>query len=403
MKKTGLKIFLFLMGVLVVAFAVLPFFLNPIVQKIIEQKVYPLFGNRLTVAEVSISLFRRMAELKEVALLQPDGFGSGHLLKIASLKGYFSLMPLLNNHLSLRDITITKPVVTLILTRDKKINTDYILPQQPRENAAYTTTDSHSAAVQAHNNLLAAPAVTATAKKIFTVVINQLTIVDGTYIMYDQRIRSRDPTLVIADLKITLKDIAMPHAQAPPSAFALTASLTSPQHTSPITCNGEGRFFTKPLFLNAQSKIDNIDLSDYYYFFPETAIKIQEGKAWVTSKIHINDQYLDSTHHVEVKNLVLTSKDQTLLGKTFLGMPATGLINVLEATNGALDFDFQVKVKLSDLKFKMRDTIISEITKSVTKKIGALAGNALSTPEKIKDYGYKAKDGLKKLFNKFKN
>jgi hypothetical protein len=50
----------------------------------------------------------------------------------------------------------------------------------------------------------------------------------------------------------------------------------------------------------------------------------------------------------------------------------------------------------------MRDKIILEITKSLTRKVGSLAGSALSVPEKAKDLGYKAKDELNKLFNKMK-
>jgi hypothetical protein len=228
-------------------------------------------------------------------------------------------------------------------------------------------------------------------------------IKDGTFTIYNYKTRSQAPTIVLTEMNIQIKNVSVPNTNNVKTTFTGTALLTSQQHKSPIVCSGDGLLFAKPSVFNAQSTIANIDLSDYYYFFPDTAIKIQDGNAWVTSKINIKDDYLDSTHHVKVKNLSLASKDKTLLGKTFLGMPATGLMKVLEATNGALDFDFQVKGKLNDLKFKMRDTIISEITKSVTKKIGSLAGSALSAPEKIKDYGYKAKDGLNKLFNKFKN
>ena len=98
----------------------------------------------------------------------------------------------------------------------------------------------------------------------------------------------------------------------------------------------------------------------------------------------------------------LTGRDKTLLGKTFLGLPAAGLMKVLETTNGSLEFDFQVKGNFDKLKFKLREKIIQQIAGSIAKKVGSLAGNALSTPEKIKDFGFKAKDELNKLFNKMK-
>jgi hypothetical protein len=396
MKISGLKIILIIAAIILVILAIVPLYINPLAHRLIEQNVYPFFENRLKIGSVNVSLLLWMVELKDIELRQPAGFGDIPMLKASSIKGYFSALPVLNNQLSLRDIAVINPEFTLILRRDEKINTDYIIASKP-ENP-----DTKQSAIAIKDKNLTSSVPAESAAKPFTVTISQLDIKNGTFTMYNQKIRRNDPTLVISDLKITVKDLVSPNAGNTKTTFTISGSLTSKQNKAPLSGSGEGLFFKKPFALDAKIKIKNIDLSDYYYFYTDTAVKIKDGNAWVDSKISISNDYLDSTHHVDVKNLSLTSGDKTLLGKTFLGLPAAGLVKVLEASQGKLDFDFQIKVNLNNLKFKMRDKIIMEITRSLTQRIGSLAGNALSVPEKAKDLGYKAVDELNKLFNKMK-
>jgi uncharacterized protein involved in outer membrane biogenesis len=402
MKTKGLKILFMLIAsiivILGVILAIIPVYINPIARKIVEQRVYPIFQNRLTIGSINISLFRWIIELKDVELRQPEGFGEGSLFKAESLQSNFEILPLFRNHLPFKNITIHKPEFTIIITRDEKINTDYIFPKKANSTERGDSGEETAASSVQPVKESSAPANPDTSSKPFILQINNLVVKDGTFTIYNYKTRSQDPTIVLTDLNIKITDVAFPNNTDVKTAFTLTAALTSPRHKAPLKCTGEGLLFKKQLSLTAQNKIDNIDLSDYYYYYPDTAVKIQDGNAWVTSKISIKDDYLDSSHHVDVKNLKLTGRDNTLLGKTFLGLPAAGLMKVLETTNCSIGFDFQVKGNYNTLKFKMREKIIQEIAKSIAGKVGSLAGNALSTPEKIKDFGLKAKDAFKKLF-----
>jgi hypothetical protein len=402
MKISCLKIFLVIAAIIIAVLAIVPFFINPIAQRIVEKNVYPVFENRLKIGSVNISLLLWMVELKDIELRQPAGFGDGAMLKASSIKGYFSAIPVLGNELSLRDITVIKPEFTIILTRDKKINTDYIIVSKPGDAESHKESDTESTANTVNEKTSSSSVPAGSSTTPFSVAINRLDITNGTYIMYDHTLRSDKPTLVVSELNISLKDILMPNVEDTQTVFTITGSLTSKQRKSPVNCSGDGVFFKKPFTLTAQNKIDNIGLSDYYYFYPDTAVTIKDGNAWVNSKVTIKNNYLDSSHHVDVKNLTLSSRDKTLFGKTFLGLPAAGLMKVLETTSGGLDFDFQVKGNFNKLKFTMRERIIEEVAKAVAKKVGSLAGSSLSVPEKAKDLGYKAVDELNRLFNKLK-
>ena len=131
MKISGFKILLAIVAIILVILAIVPLYINPIAQRIVEKNIYPVFENRLKIGSVNISLLLWMVELKDIELHQPEGFGGGTLFKAASIKGYFSAIPLLDNQLSLRDITVVNPEFILILTHDEKINTDYIIASKP--------------------------------------------------------------------------------------------------------------------------------------------------------------------------------------------------------------------------------------------------------------------------------
>ena len=130
MKISGFKIFLAIVAIILVILAIVPVYINPIAQRMIEKNVYPIFENRLKIGTVNISLLLWMVELKDIELRQPEDFGDGAMFKAASIKGYFSAIPVLDNQLSLRDISVINPEFTLILTRDEKINTDYVITSE---------------------------------------------------------------------------------------------------------------------------------------------------------------------------------------------------------------------------------------------------------------------------------
>lgn len=265
-KITGLKIIFILVVFIAAVLAIVPLYINPIAQKIVEQRVYPIFQNRLKIGSINISLFRWIVELKDIELLQPEGFGNGNLLKAESLQSNFEILPLFRNRLPFKNIRIIRPEFTIIMTRDEKINTDYIFSSKTDSSErgdalAATVTSSVPAAKES-----SAPAAPDGSSKPFTLHINNLVVKDGTLTIYNYKTRSQEPTILLTELNIKIEDVAFPNTTDTKTAFSITASLTSSQHKAPVKFTGEGLLFKKLLNLTAQGKIENIDLADYYYY-----------------------------------------------------------------------------------------------------------------------------------------
>ena len=382
MKVFVFKMFLIIVAIILVILAILPVYFDPIARKIVEQKVYPIFANRLKIGSVKISFLRSMVELEDIELKQPEGFGDGNLLKVKSLQARVALLPFFKNNILLRAITVNNPEVIVIKTRDNKINTDYILAEQKEDGKVHEKTAKTTAPAN-------------TAARPFTMNLGSLSINKAAVTLYDYKIRQKQPALMLTDITVEVKDVDNPNNSNTRTRFSINGNITSTQgNKAPFKCAGEGIIFTRPSSITAKNTIENLPLADYAYFMPEAKVTAESGNAWVTSQNNLKDDYLESFHHVDVKNLRLASAGDNLFGKTFFDLPAAGLMRFLDATGGKLSFDFQVKGNIHNLKFKLREEFIKEITKSLVKTIGSAATGTLRVPGK-------AKDSLKQMF-KFK-
>jgi len=214
--KIRVKIFSFKMllisvVIILAVLSIVPFYINPIAQRIVEQRVYPIFKNRLKIGSVNISLFRWIVELKDIELLQPEGFGNGNLLTAASLQSNFELLPLFRNRLPFKNVRINKPEFTIIMTRDEKINTDYIFSSKtdsPERRDALEEAVTSSVLPAKESSF---PAASENSPEPFTLHINNLVVKDGTFTIYNYKTRSQDPTIVLTELNIKIEDVAVPN------------------------------------------------------------------------------------------------------------------------------------------------------------------------------------------------
>jgi hypothetical protein len=396
MKIFGFKMLFILFAIIVVILAILPVYIDPIAKKFVEQEVYPIFANRLKIGSVKVSLLRSMVEFENIELQQPEGFGEGKVLKIKSLKTWVSLLPLLNRHILLQDISITAPEVTIIKTRDNKFNTDYILP---KEEKTENEKSEDSNIVDSSTPSAITPTSSEKSSNPFSLHLNKLSINAATITHYDYKIRPNQPVLTLSDLSLHVKDVNYPNKTNTKTIFSFKGTLISDKkNKSPFSCDGDGVVLTTPSHIKANNSIDSLQLADYVYFMPPSQITVESGNASVKSTINTKDDYLNSNHHVDVKNLRLSSAGSNLFGKTFFDLPAAGLMKFLDTTGGGLSFDFEVKGNMNSLKYRLREEFIKQITRSIVKTVGSVVSGSLTAPEKAKDLGFKALDSLKKMF-----
>ena len=395
-RKRGLKILLTVIVVVVICLTGLQIGISPLAKKIVSQKVSPLFGDKLKIGSIGISIFRGSLIIKDIKLLQPPGFSKENFLEAKAIRVRIALLPLLKKQLVVHGITILKPTINLVQLKNGKINSTYFLSKIKKSSPKSNKSPSQKSPSQ---------------KSSFNLHLNRLTIRKGKAAFYSYKMSSQQPTFLLANLNLCLKNVNIPNEKNISSPFSLKGIIASP-HPATVESKGKGIFLGGPISFQAKTRIKKITINDFNYLYPKSPMVIKKGNAFVNSDAKCKNNYLNSQQHVEIKKLKITSKKGGLLGETVLGLPADAFIKVLQDEKGYLTFDFEVTGNLNNLKVNAKEAIGKAIAKSIKDKIGAriievakrLGETIKKSAGKIKETGEeittKAEESIKGIFDK---
>ena len=391
-RKRGLKILLTVIAVILICLIGLQISISPLAKKIVSQKVSPLFGDKLKIGSIGISIFRGSLIIKDIKLLQPPGFSKENFLEAKAIRVRIAILPLLRKQLIVHGITILQPTVNLVQLKNGKINSTYFLSKTKKPSPKSNKSPSQ--------------------KSPFNLHLNRLVIRKGKVSFYSYRMSSQQPTFLLANLNLSLKDVNIPNEKNISSPFSLKGIIASP-HPATIESKGEGIFLGGPISFQAKTRIKKIAINDFNYLYPKSAMVVKEGNAFVNSDAKCKNNYLNSQQHVEIKKLKIATKKGDFFGKTVLGLPANAFVKVLQDEKGCLTFDFEVTGNLNNLKVNAKEAIGKAIAKSIKDKIGAriievakrLGTTAVKEIKgKIKETGEeistKAEESIKEIFGK---
>ena len=343
--RNCLKILLIMIVIILICLTGLQIAINPLAKKIVSQKITPLFGDKLTIGSIGISIFRGSVIIKNIELLQPPGFTEGNFLKTQAVLVRVALLPLLKKQLVIYGITIVQPEINLVQLRNGRINTTYFLSKMGKASSS------------------------ASQEKSFNLNLNRLSIRKGKVVFYGYKMSSKQPTFLLTDLNLNLKDVNIPNEKNTTSSFSLSGTIAS-AHPATIHSNGSGVFLAGPVSFQAETEIKKISPGDFDYLYPNTPVTIQEGTVYIHSDAECTRNYLIGNQHVQIRDLRIADKKESFLGKTILGLPADGFAKILQDENNSLEFDFKVAGNLSNLKVDIKEVIGRAIAGSIKDKIG---------------------------------
>src|SRR5215469_5463403 len=123
MKKV-MKWIAIIIAILIVLVIILPFVINVNdFRPQIESKLTNALGRKVTVGNLSLSLWSGSLAADNIAISDDPAFGNAPFVKAESLKVGVNLMPLIfSKKLEVRNITLTRPQVSLLRTTGGKWN-----------------------------------------------------------------------------------------------------------------------------------------------------------------------------------------------------------------------------------------------------------------------------------------
>lgn len=376
-RKTFIFLFACIILLTIISLVFINLYLNPLAKSLFLQQTEPIFGDNLQIGSVNLSLWHGALVVKNLTLRQPTGFGDGYLIKTNSVRVRIALRPLLKKQLTIYGITMIKPEIHFIQKRNGHTNTEYYLNQM--QETAQTSTHSEP----------------------FSIELKKILISKGQLRVESYRISEQQPSLLLTDLKLILKNFKLPNIDREKSSFAITGTISS-QNPAKFKTQGHGVFLNGLLDFTADTTVNNITLTDFKHLYPPSTLTVKSGTAWVTADTRCKRNYIISNQHVEVKKLKITSSNKSLLKNTFIGIPANLFAKILEDKNNMLNFDFQIKGPVSELKVNIKEAINHSIAQSLKNKIKPAGSTDKKVLKNIKKSGSKVKNSLKKLFKKDK-
>ncbi|HBF36544.1 MAG TPA: hypothetical protein DDW50_04410 [Firmicutes bacterium] len=347
----------------------LPIFINPIAGILIKKQVTSIFGDRLKMGSVRISFFTgAMVQINQIELEQAPGFGKKNLLQADSMNIRVAMIPLFHKQLVIKDISILRPVITVIQYQNGDMNLDYYLSK--------FTMNPHS---------------TSASESTFMVKLNRFRLENGKIILKSYGIsHNAQPTLVFNRADFILKNLVMPNPGKTITAFSGLAELGT-NHPVPMRIDGTGLFGGNKISFTAKSRIANLSLADYGYLVPNSVLIVKSGRANISSDLNCHNDYLSSYHHVNIHRLQLTPRKGKTFNGTLLGAPANFIIKGIQNGNGRLNFDFTLSGPLSDLRVNAKFKVIQAVTQSLRDKlsVGKIGNATPSNTQKISSQLFK--------------
>jgi hypothetical protein len=315
--------------------------LAPIARKTFEKKVMPLFGDRLTIKDIEVSLFKQTVVLTNISLRHPPGFGDGVMFSVESLTMQVPFSSLLKQNFIIRNAVIVNPEVTIIQKPDGRINIPVEIMRLSR--------------LKAKEGEKEIPAV--------SFFLDSVSIENGLVQIFSPVASNRKgPAFEIEEMNATLRNVTLPNIRKDPSGFDLEGILSS-RHPAKIFAHGDVTIGIAPITFTADTSLENIWIEDFSYLMPNSAVSLSSGIVNIESNFTCHGIYLENRNHIKIENLLLKEQGG-LARKLFLGLPASAVVNLLKEENGTITLDFTVSGPFETLRTELKKAIAASLEKS---------------------------------------
>ncbi|HKI61980.1 MAG TPA: AsmA family protein [Mariprofundaceae bacterium] len=348
------------LGLMVVALLVAPFFINVNDYKNrIEHEVENATGRHLTIGAVQASLFPWIGvSLDDVHLANRAGFSEHDFFSVQRLHVKLALLPLLNRRVEIKEFEISGPNIYLERHADGQSNWDDLLPSTTNTESASTSAEE-SETEKASKPILAA------------LKAESLRLNGGTLTWNDQ---AAEKSLTISEIELALDDVQVDR----PVAVSLSAKLSGNQvnmHAQVGPVGDLAGLDIQKLPIQGEIRADKVrltDFSEYLKAWPQNLGPLADATAGLTVRfeqrpdgIRLSDGQvmLDAAHDMALNwKLELPTSAHMDLRNASVSVDGK---DVIEAKGNVLDLAsdprFQLKISSSTIQRSWLAGMIPEL------------------------------------------
>ena len=344
---------------------------------ILKVKVVEALGPGSEIRDMQLGWFT--AQVDGLRIKGPQGWPAADSLRAERVVIVPSLRSLLSNGIRISAITVVRPYISALRTRDGKLQ---VLPSLLKEPAPKGKTPSG----------LPGRAVG----------ISRLTIEDGAAELFDGTVAQPPLKIRLEKIQGTLRDIMVPGLKAK-TRFDLVAVVKGVQRDGRGSLTGWAEMASKDS--SVKTELRSVDLVAFQPYLSKAAeVRIQRGTLDLDLQSDVKNNHLQAPGKVVISDLEFASA--TGAKDTFMGVPRSAVVNFLKNRDNRIDLNFTIEGDINNPQFILREALATRLAsnmaelfgvsiRGVAEGVGTLGRKSVETAgESVKGLG----DALQGLF-----
>ncbi|WP_321846299.1 DUF748 domain-containing protein [Paraburkholderia bannensis] len=317
-----------------------------------------------TASQVHVAFWLTSVELIDVRLKPPPDWPSADMLRAQRITVTPDLRALLSHRVHIREIHVSGFVMTVLRRQNGSIQ---ILPNLRREMEAASAADAASAT----SSVSSTPAPSASTDLPGEKLIDHIVLENGSFDFYDRSVSNPPWRVTVSDANARVDHVHLP-ALDEPTHIAVTGSLKGPAHTGHVSFDGTIRIASKDSQTHTALRSVDIAMLDPYLLKKAGArANVTGGTLDLDLAATVRGYRLHAPGTVTLHHLQLAESKDPL--DSFLSIPTRAAVAALKSHQGDITLHFVLDGDLHDPKFKLDDSLMTELRAGFAQALGVSA------------------------------
>jgi len=308
---------------------------------IIKGKVVEALGPESEIKKLKVGW--SAVEVEGLRIKGRQGWPAADTLRAERVVIIPSLRSLLSETIRIGSITVVRPYLSALRTRDGKLQ---VLP-----------------------SLLDRPAAKATAPAgppVRSVAISRIKLEDGVAELFDATVAQPPLKIRMEKIQATVRNLTVPTLKGK-SQFDLAAVVKGVQRDGRTNVSGWAEIATKDS--SVRTELRSVDLVAFQpYLTKATETRLQKGTFDLDLRSEVNRNQLRAPGKITISDLEFAPAKGAL--DTFMGIPRAAVANVLKNKDNKIAVNFIIEGDINNPRFALNEAFATRVASSLAENLG---------------------------------
>ena len=316
--------------------------------RLLKDRVVAVLGPNSEIRDIRLSW--SSVNIEGLRIKGPGAWPAADALRAERVAVVPSLRSLLSRQYRVRSVTIIKPYLTALRTKEGKF---LVLP-------GLLT----GAVTEDQAETLSSPAASS------TVTIGRITLEDGVVELYDARVAQPPLRIRLEQISATLRDMALPGLKGK-SRFELAGVMKGVHRDGQLNIAGWAEVGTKNSSVKTELRsVDLVVLTPYLIKAGETGV--QKGTFDLYLQSDVSNNQLKAPGKATISDLEFVPAEGGY--DTFMGLPRRTVMAFLMSNENKITVDFVLEGDINNPQFSLNEALTSRLAFSMANALGVNIG-----------------------------